>query len=74
MIDDPITLIAIVVMIFTHVRMAIMARDDARAKGLEALMFLFCPPFALFYYMRMPKRNRRRRKQTREAAAKYKSS
>ena len=59
MIEDPIKLIAVVVMVFSHARMAIMARDDCKAKGLEALLFLFCPPFALFYFMRMPKRKKR---------------
>ena len=58
MVEDPITLLAGVVMIFTHVWMAIMARDDSRAKGFDALLFLCCPPFALLYYMRMPKRKR----------------
>jgi drug/metabolite transporter (DMT)-like permease len=60
MLDDPITLMAVVVMLFTHVKMAIMAREDSRTKGFEALLFLFCPPLALFYYMRMPKRKRTR--------------
>jgi hypothetical protein len=58
MVEDLITLIAGVVMIFTHFWMAIMARDDSRAKGFDALLFLCCPPFALLYYMRMPKRKR----------------
>jgi hypothetical protein len=58
MVEDPITFIAVLVMIFTHVWMAIIARDDSRAKGLEALHFLCCPPFALLYYTRMPKRKR----------------
>ena len=60
MVDDPITLMAVVVMLFAHVRMAIMAKDDSRTKGFEALLFLFCPPLALFYYLRMPKRKRPR--------------
>jgi hypothetical protein len=60
MIELPITLFAGMVMIFTHVWMAIVARDDARAKGFDALLFLCCPPFALLYYMRIPKRKRRR--------------
>lgn len=59
MIEDPITLMAVVVMIFTHVWIAIMARDDSRAKGFEALLLLCCPPFALFYYLRMPKRKKK---------------
>jgi hypothetical protein len=58
MVEDPMTLMAGLVMIFSHVWMAIMARDDCRAKGFEALLFLCCPPFALFYYMRIPKRKR----------------
>ena len=62
MIEDPITLIAGMVMIFTHVWMAIVARDDSRAKGFDALMFLCCPPFALMYYLRMPKRKRKRKR------------
>ena len=62
MIEDPITLIAGMVMIFTHVWMAIVARDDSRAKGFDALMFLCCPPFALMYYFRMPKRKRKRKR------------
>jgi len=62
MVEDPITLIAGVVMLFTHVWMAIQARDDSRAKGFEALLFLCCPPFAFLYYMRMPKRKRNRNK------------
>ena len=60
MVEDPITLMAVVIMVFTHVKMAIKARDDSRTKGLEALLFLCCPPFALLYYMRMPKRKRSR--------------
>ena len=60
MVEDPITLMAGVVLIFTHVWMAIMAMDDSRAKGFDALLFLCCPPFALLYYMRMPKRKRYR--------------
>ena len=59
MIEDPITLLAGVVMIFTHVWMAIVARDDSRAKGFDALLFLCCPPFALLYYSRMPKRKKK---------------
>jgi hypothetical protein len=58
MIEDSIALMAGLVMIFTHVWMAIMARDDTRTKGFEALLFLCCPPFALFHYMRLPKRKR----------------
>jgi drug/metabolite transporter (DMT)-like permease len=60
MVEDPMTLIAVLVMIFSHVWMAILARDDTRAKGFEALLFLCFPPYALFYYMRMPKRKRKR--------------
>jgi hypothetical protein len=59
MIEDLITFIAVMVMILTHVWMAIIARDDSRAKGLEALFYLCCPPFALMYYTRMPKRKRK---------------
>jgi len=62
MIEDPITLIAGMVMIFTHVWMAIVARDDSRAKGFDALLFLCCPPFALLYYLRMPRRKRKRKR------------
>jgi heme/copper-type cytochrome/quinol oxidase subunit 4 len=58
MIEELITLMVIVVVVFTHVWMAIMARDDSRARGFEALLFLCCPPFALLYYMRMPKRKK----------------
>ena len=58
-VEDLITFIAVMVMILTHAGMAIIARDDSRAKGIEALFFLFCPPFALLYYMRMPKRKRK---------------
>jgi len=58
MIEDPITLMAIVVMVFTHVWMAIVVRDDSRAKGFDGLLFLCCPPFALLYYIRMPKRKK----------------
>ena len=60
MVEDPITLTAVVVMVSTHVKMAIKAREDSRTKGFEALLFLCCPPFALLYYMRMPKRKRSR--------------
>lgn len=60
MVEDPISLFAGLTMIFTHVWMAIKARDDSRAKGFVALLFLCCPPFALLYYMRMPKRKRSR--------------
>lgn len=60
MLEDPITLMAVVVMVFTHVKMAIMAREDSKTKGFEALLFLCCPPFACLYYMRMPKRKRSR--------------
>ena len=60
MVNDPITLMSVVVMIFSHVWMAIMARDDCRAKGFHALLLLCCPPFALLYYMRMPKRKKKR--------------
>jgi hypothetical protein len=59
MIEALITFIAVMVMILTHVWMAIIARDDSRAKGLEALFYLCCPPFALMYYTRMPKRKRK---------------
>lgn len=58
MVEDPMTLMAGVVMIFTHVWMAILARDDSRAKGFVALLFLCCPPFALLYNIRLPKRKR----------------
>jgi len=47
------------VMVFTHVWMAIIVRDGVRAKGLEALFYLCCPPFALLYYSRLPKRKRK---------------
>ncbi len=60
MIEDLITFLAVMVMVFTHVWMAIIVRDGVRAKGLEALFYLCCPPFALLYYMRMPKRKRNR--------------
>jgi hypothetical protein len=60
MVEDPITLMAGVVMIFTHVWMAIVARDDSRTKGFEALLFLCFPPIARLYYIRMPKRKRNR--------------
>ena len=60
MIEDPMTLMAGVVMIFTHVWMAIVAREDSRAKGFDALLFLCCLPFALLYYIRMPKRKSNR--------------
>jgi hypothetical protein len=59
MVDDLMTFIAVMVMILTHVWMAIIARDDSKAKGLEALFFLCCPPFALLYYSRMSKRKRK---------------
>jgi hypothetical protein len=60
MVEDPITLMAGVVFFLNHVWIGIMARDDSRTKGFEALLFLCCPPFALLYYMRMPKRKRNR--------------
>ena len=60
MIEDLITFLAVMVMVFTHAWMAIIVRDGLRAKGLEALFYLCCPPFALLYYMRMPKRKRDR--------------
>jgi len=47
------------VMVSTHVWMAIIVRDGVRAKGLEALFYLCCPPFALLYYSRLPKRKRK---------------
>jgi len=59
MIEDLITFIAVMVMVLTHVWMAILVRDDSRAKGFEALFYLFCPPFAVLYYTRMPKRKRK---------------
>jgi len=59
MIEDLITFIFIMVMVLTHVWMAILVRDDSRAKGFEALFFLCCPPFALLYYTRLPKRKRK---------------
>jgi len=59
MIEDLITFLAVMVMVFTHVWMAIIVRDGVRAKGLEALFYLCCPPFALFYYSRLPKRKRK---------------
>ena len=37
MIEDLITFPAVMVMVFTHVWMAIIVRDGVRAKGLEAL-------------------------------------
>ena len=58
MIEDLITFIAVMVMVLTHVWMAILVRDDSRAKGLEALFYLCCPPFALLYFTRLPKRKR----------------
>ena len=51
MIEDLITFIAVMVMILTHVWMAILVRDDSRAKGFEALFYLCCPPFH-FYIIR----------------------
>ena len=59
MLEDLITFLAVMVMVFTHVWMAIIARDAVRAKGLEALFYLFCPPFALLYYSRLPKSKRK---------------
>jgi hypothetical protein len=61
MVEDLSTFIVVMVMILSHVWMAIIARDDSRAKGLEALFFLCCPPFALLYYTRMSKRKRKGR-------------
>jgi len=58
-IEDLITFIAVMVMILTHVWMAILVRDNSRAKGFEALFYLCCPPFALLYYSRLPKRKRK---------------
>ena len=59
MVEDLITFIAVMVMILTHVWMAILVRDNSRAKGFEALFYLCCPPFALLYYSRLPKRKRK---------------
>lgn len=59
MVEDPITLLAVMVMLFAHVWMAIIARNDARAKGFEALLFLCFPPYALVYYTKMPRRRRK---------------
>ena len=59
MIENLITLLALMVMVFTHVWMAIIVRDGVRAKGLEALFYLCCLPFALLYYSRLPKRQRK---------------
>jgi hypothetical protein len=59
MIEDLITFFVVMVMILTHVWMAILVRNDSRAKGLEALFYLCCPPFALLYYTRLPKRKRK---------------
>jgi len=59
MIEDLITYLSVMVMVFTHVWMAIIVRDGVRAKGLEALFYLCCPPFALLYYSRLPKRKRK---------------
>jgi len=58
-VEDLITFIAVMVMILTHVWMAILVRDNSRAKGFEALFYLCCPPFALLYYSRLPKRKRK---------------
>jgi hypothetical protein len=60
MVEDPITLIAGVVMILTHVWMAVVARDVSRAKGFDALLLLCCLPFAILYYIQIPKRKRNR--------------
>jgi hypothetical protein len=59
MTEDLITFIVVVVMVVSHLWMAILVRDDSKAKGLEALFYLCCPPFALMYYMRLPKRKRK---------------
>lgn len=59
MVEDPTTLVAVIFMVISHVWMAIMARDDSKAKGTVALLFLCCPPFALLYYVRMPKRKKK---------------
>jgi hypothetical protein len=59
MVEDPITLVAVVFMSIAHSWMAIMARDDSKAKGGVALLFLCCPPFALLYYVRMPRRKKK---------------
>jgi len=56
---DLIAFIAVMVMVLTHVWMAIIVRDDARAKGFEALFYLCCPPFALLYYTQLSKRKRK---------------
>ena len=58
MIEDLMTFLAVMVMVFTHAWMAIIVRDGVRAKGLEALFYLCCPPFALLYYTRFSKRKR----------------
>ena len=57
MIEDLITFLAVMVMVSTHVWMAIIVSDGVRAKGLEALFYVCCPPFALLYYSRLPKSN-----------------
>ena len=59
MIEDLITFIAFMVVVLTHVWMAILVRDDSRAKGFEALFYLCCPPFALLYYSRLSKRKKK---------------
>ena len=59
MIEDLITFLAVRVMVLTHAWMASIVRDGVRAKGLEALFYLCCPPFALLYYTRLPKRKRK---------------
>jgi len=59
MIEDLITFLAVMVMVSTHVWMAIIVRDGVRAKGFEALFYLCCPPFAFLYYSQLPKRKRK---------------